>query len=96
MNSMAHTAKEDDWRSAVRAYRENSSDWDRRTLGARPGHAGCRCPAHILAEEGFPIVLAFQPKEIAPNHAQPVRAGLPQSIRALGMKGRSQLHHFER
>jgi hypothetical protein len=67
MNSMAQVANDEDWRSAVRAYRKNPNSWDRRILGARPGHDGCRCPAHILAEVGFPLVIAFQPKEMVAN-----------------------------
>ena len=65
MNSMAHAANDTTRRRAVRAYRRNSNDWDRRTLGPRPGHDGCRCPAHILAESGFPLILAFPPKDKA-------------------------------
>jgi putative DNA primase/helicase len=65
MSSMAQVANDDDWGRAVRAYRKNSNDWDRRRLGPRPGHDGCRCPAHILAEVGFPLVLAFPPKDKA-------------------------------
>ena len=31
MNSMGRAAKEEDWRSAVQAYRENPNSWDCRT-----------------------------------------------------------------
>ena len=34
-------------------------------LGARPGHARCRCPSHILTGEGYPILFAFPPKDKA-------------------------------
>jgi putative DNA primase/helicase len=65
MSTMAHAANDDDWRRAVHAYGQNQNSWDRRLLGARPGHAGCRCPSHILTEEGYPLLFAFPPKDKA-------------------------------
>jgi AAA domain len=61
----------EEWRSHVRAYKDNPLSWDRRTLGARPNHAGCRVPSAILAELGYPQVVTFEPK---PNgHQEPLQ-----------------------
>lgn len=51
-----------DWRRHVEVFRVDPMSWDRRRLGARPGHDGCRVPLQILREFGFPVVLKFEPK----------------------------------
>jgi hypothetical protein len=51
------------WREYVQAFKANPFSWDRRELGARPGHNGCRVPPHILDEFGYPLVFKFDPKQ---------------------------------
>jgi hypothetical protein len=43
----------DEWRVHVQNYRQDQNSWNRRELGAKPGHNGCCCPAQILEEFGF-------------------------------------------
>jgi putative DNA primase/helicase len=54
---------DEEWRGHVQGYKADPFSWDRRELGARPGHSGCRVPSHILDEFGYPIVVTFEPKQ---------------------------------
>ena len=63
MSLLAEHVSDEDWRHAVRRFFQDASGWNREALGPHPGHAGCRCPAHILTEEGVPVVLSFPLKD---------------------------------
>lgn len=56
---------DNEWHAAVKAFGENELSWDRRTYGARPGHAGCRVPPRILAAHGYLKVIAMEAKNPA-------------------------------
>jgi hypothetical protein len=63
MSLLVEHVSDEDWRHAVRRFFHDPSGWNHEILGAHPGHAGCRCPANILTEEGYPLVLATSAKE---------------------------------